>query len=732
MASPLLFRMRLFPRRHHSEPPQVKPVINTSPADDQQLEQLKAEDLWLEEVLQPLLSEVLKRHSKVESFVDEINEWGPVEDFKHSESAFEIKVRAKEMLKDLEQVQLYLYLAQLNLLQRNEIFKEQKNRIYESVSRFDTFYSQLEKQLNEILRESGKFAKQKVNLHLDLKIQNFMDQMNQGFRNCDLVYRPSKNESFYQCADFSGASLSRERARESSKASSDSKGGGSSSGSGGKSSGSRASESKSTPAKSESKAVSESVKVTGSAGSVRVEVTRSDARGNVTEKKSIETNNPKAIESIRSSVGVKSSSANFEKTVSREIGHVEIKGPDGMVSKSDRGSPLHVDGGKSSEKTSVVSNPRDKTNEKVHSDHPEVNSVDHKSREPISARIGKDFPHQSTSSTSSRADSAQRVKADPKSHYELKFSDYTNFIVNELSFGVKNSSSATLDDSLAWANQDNVRNVISKLKTTLASLRAGLGALNNIDRAQIERGLFVAEDYMDHASNALEAQIIEVAVGFANASLQIVANYGPMAVKVGVAISPAGKVVNLVELGSGRDVLTGEDIGPSGRAMAAFCLLLGNPQFWKSASQFVSQEAKAALSAEGALTKDIVSIEEFNPITKQGPLLLKDATTFRSATYSKIVRSVPTIIYRVVSPGGNPTGNFWMLNYPVGPTGEIIDKALFQATRNNAVSIYSTVVPADTAIFVGKVAPQAGMVGGGVQVYIEQHVLKGLEILKVK
>ena len=85
MAKPWLFRMRLFPKRHHSEPAPVVPAVDASLVDDQQLEQLKAEDVWLEEVLQPLLSEVLKRHSTVENFVNEINEWGPVEDFKHSE-----------------------------------------------------------------------------------------------------------------------------------------------------------------------------------------------------------------------------------------------------------------------------------------------------------------------------------------------------------------------------------------------------------------------------------------------------------------------------------------------------------------------------------------------------------------------------------------------------------------------------------------------------------------------
>lgn len=599
MASPLLFRMRLFPRRHHSEAPQLNPVADEAPADDQQLEQLKAEDLWLEEVLQPLLSEVLKRHSKVESFVDEINEWGPVEDFKHSESAFEIKVRAKEMLKDLEQVQLYLYLAQLNLLQRNEIFKEQKNRIYESVSRFDTFYSQLEKQLNEILRESGKFAKQKVNLHLDLKIQNFMDQMNQGFRNCDLVYRPSKNESFYQCADFSGASLSRERARESSKASSDSKGGGSSSGSGGKSSGSRASESKSTPAKSESKAVSESVKVTGSAGSVRVEVTRSDARGNVTEKKSIETNNPKAIESIRSSVGVKSSSANFEKTVSREIGHVEIKGPDGMVSKSDRGSPLHVDGGKGSEKTSVVSNPRDKTNEKVHSDHSEVNSVDHKSREPISARIGKDFPHQSTSSTSSRADSAQRVKADPKSHYELKFSDYTVSIVDEFQRALPLIDSQGINEKKDQSS--NLESEIEKTKRVIVLLQENQKEVReSLENSPVFIALEAANSMLDAAKGAISNQtkegMLELANELVERSQLIVSAYGPVSLRMGVSALPiAGDIADSVELVSGKDVITGAEIGPSGRIFAAMGLIVGSRVFWQNAAKLLNKEAQLAM-----------------------------------------------------------------------------------------------------------------------------------------
>ena len=670
MAKPLLFRMRLFPRRHHSEPPQVNPVVNTSPADDQQLEQLKAEDLWLEGVLQPLLSEVLKRHSKVESFVDEINEWGPVEDFKHSESAFEIKARAKEMLKDLEQVQLYLYLAQLNLLQRNEIFKEQKNRIYESVSRFDIFYSQLEKQLNEILRESGKLAKQQVDLQLDLKIQDFMDQMNHGFRSCDLVYRPSKNESFYHCADLSGASLSRERARESSKASSDSKGGGSSSGSGGKSSGSRASESKSTPAKLESKAVKETVKVTGSAESVRVEVTRSDARGNVTEKKSIETNNPKAIESIRSSVGVKSSSTNFEKTVSREIGHVEIKGPDGMVSKSDRGSLLHVEGGKGPEKTSVASNPRDKTNEKFHSDHPEVNGVDHKSREPISARIGKDFPHQSTSSTSSRADSAQRVKADPKSHYELKFSNYTVSIVDEFQRALPLIDSQGINEKKDQSS--NLESEIEKTKRVIVLLQENQKEVReSLENSPVFVALEAANFMLDAAKGAMSDQtkegMLELANELVERSQSIVSAYGPLSVRVGVSVVPvAGDVADAVELISGKDIVTGAEIGPSGRIFAAMGLIVGSRAFWQNAAKLLNKEAQTAMfvAAEhySNAAADIHALKaEGKEVAVLGRSVIKDSEGIEriigyevlgkteGATYMK----VPDIVFDDLKKSGN-------------------------------------------------------------------------------
>ena len=540
------------------------------------------------------------------------------------------------MLKDLEQVQLYLYLAQLNLLQRNEIFKEQKNRIYETVSRFDIFYSRLENQLNNILRESDKLAKHKADLQLDLKIQNFMDQMNHEFRNCDLVYRPSNIESYYQCADLSNVDRSRDRARESSKSSSDSKGGGSSSGSkaggassgsGGKSSGasaglggsvsgagnkspgttgskasdsgSRASESKSTPAKSESKAVSESVKVTGSAGSIRVEVTRSDARGNVTEIKSIETNDPKSIDRIRSSVGVKSSSTNFEKTVSREIGYVELKGPEGKVSRLEKESPTHVDGGKSSEKSSVASNPRDKTNEKHQSEHPEVSRVDYKSREPISVRIGRDFPRQSPSSTSSRGDFAQKTKTDPKSQYELKFSEYTVSIVDEFQRALPLIDSQGINEKKDQSS--NLESEIEKTKRVIVLLQENQKEVReSLENSPVFVALEAANSMLDAAKGAISDQtkegMLELANELVERSQSIVSAYGPLSVRVGVSAVPvAGDVADSVELLSGKDVVTGAEIGPSGRIFAAMGLIVGSRLFWQNAAKLFSTEAQLAM-----------------------------------------------------------------------------------------------------------------------------------------
>ena len=110
---------------------------------------------------------------------------------------------------------------------------------------------------------------------------------------------------------------------------------------------------------------------------------------------------------------------------------------------------------------------------------------------------------------------------------------------------------------------------------------------------------------------------------------------------------------------------------------------------------------------------------QFSPIN-QGPLSTDVANTFRSATYSQSTLTDDTTLYRVTSPGGNPTGSYWTSTSPTGPLQSVIDSALDQNWGNSATNVFTAVVPAGTTIYQGLAAPQRGLVGGGVQIYIPQ------------
>jgi hypothetical protein len=82
--------------------------------------------------------------------------------------------------------------------------------------------------------------------------------------------------------------------------------------------------------------------------------------------------------------------------------------------------------------------------------------------------------------------------------------------------------------------------------------------------------------------------------------------------------------------------------------------------------------------------------------------------------------SEDTTLYRVTSSGGNPTGSYWTSTPPAGPLQSVIDSALDQNWGNTATNVFTAKVPAGTTIYQGLAAPQRGLVGGGVQIYIPQ------------
>lgn len=65
-------------------------------------------------------------------------------------------------------------------------------------------------------------------------------------------------------------------------------------------------------------------------------------------------------------------------------------------------------------------------------------------------------------------------------------------------------------------------------------------------------------------------------------------------------------------------------------------------------------------------------------------------------------------------------GSYWTTTKPQGPLQSVIDSALDQNWGNTATNVATIKVPKGTTIYQGYAAPQGGLVGGGVQVYIPE------------
>jgi RHS repeat-associated protein len=132
-----------------------------------------------------------------------------------------------------------------------------------------------------------------------------------------------------------------------------------------------------------------------------------------------------------------------------------------------------------------------------------------------------------------------------------------------------------------------------------------------------------------------------------------------------------------------------------------------------------------AASAAGSRTASSLANElcsnvtHYGPLT-QGPLASSIANTFRSGTYSGGTLTQAQTMYRVTGPGGNPAGSYWTTVLPTGPVASTIDSALLPQWGNTATQVVTARIPAGTQVYMGVAAPQGGLVGGGVQVYIPQ------------
>jgi len=119
-------------------------------------------------------------------------------------------------------------------------------------------------------------------------------------------------------------------------------------------------------------------------------------------------------------------------------------------------------------------------------------------------------------------------------------------------------------------------------------------------------------------------------------------------------------------------------------------------------------------------------VKRWNPFTGPGPLgNLPNAreviNSFRGGSYSEIVTTQTTALYRVFPSGGNALGSYWTRIPPSGPLQSQLDSALLPEWGNTAENVAEIQVPNGTTLYEGFAAAQQGsasLPGGGSQVFI--------------
>jgi hypothetical protein len=101
-----------------------------------------------------------------------------------------------------------------------------------------------------------------------------------------------------------------------------------------------------------------------------------------------------------------------------------------------------------------------------------------------------------------------------------------------------------------------------------------------------------------------------------------------------------------------------------------------------------------------------------------GPLPDNMAVTFKGARYREVVLADDTILYRA-GENDKPLGQFFSKDRPVGEVQTRVDKAVLPewpgGGKSPIESGYGIKIPKGTKVYVGEVASQGGIYGGGVR-----------------
>ena len=95
---------------------------------------------------------------------------------------------------------------------------------------------------------------------------------------------------------------------------------------------------------------------------------------------------------------------------------------------------------------------------------------------------------------------------------------------------------------------------------------------------------------------------------------------------------------------------------------------------------------------------------------------------FRGGLFAETTLRKPLVVYRLYGGKAKQLGAWFMLNRPFGRLQATIDYAIRPEWGNTLERLVAVQLPRGTKIFVGPAAPQRGLVGGGVQVFVPQSV----------
>jgi filamentous hemagglutinin len=131
---------------------------------------------------------------------------------------------------------------------------------------------------------------------------------------------------------------------------------------------------------------------------------------------------------------------------------------------------------------------------------------------------------------------------------------------------------------------------------------------------------------------------------------------------------------------------------------------------------------KVAGKVGGDTPSEVVGEPKAGGLNASGTLPADIASTFTGGIYSEVTTAAPTTLYRVYGGTAGKMSAWWSRTRPTSPAQAMKDSALDPDWGNTAEHWVSIEVPRGTNFYEGTAAPQAGLPGGGSQVFFTSRV----------